>query len=146
MLGEDGAKYLQGKVNKQAAKSVAFTENPFLSKAMIDHIDSEEEIETEEQTKKRLHREMMTADGFTIVAAAEDAANQGRVKVRDYETGTTIIGIKPEKAREIWEAQQSKKKEDQKYITGKEQKEMIRSDFYMFQKKLVMKDSVETLR
>lgn len=32
------------------------------------------------------------------------------------------------------------------YITGKEQKEMIRSDFYMFQKKLVMKDSVETLR
>lgn len=45
----------------------------------------------------------MEADGFTIVQAADEALNQSRVKVRDSETGTTIIGIKPERAKEIWE-------------------------------------------
>ena len=34
---------------------------------MTDHIDSEVEEETEAQKGKRLHREMMEADGFTMV-------------------------------------------------------------------------------
>ena len=43
LLTSDGSKLLQGKVNKAAAKAIKFVENPFLSKALIDHIDSEEE-------------------------------------------------------------------------------------------------------
>ncbi len=146
LLGENGAKFLQGKVNKLAAKQVAFSENPFLSKAMTEHIDSEEEPETEDKKRKRLHRETMEADGFTLVQAADEALNQSRVKVRDQETGTTIIGIKPEKAKEIWEQQQERKQDSQKYISGKEKKELIKSDFYMFQKRMVMKSSIDDLR
>ena len=41
LLGVDGARYLQGKVNKAAAKTIKFSENPFLRDAQIDHIDSE---------------------------------------------------------------------------------------------------------
>ena len=43
LLTSEGSKLLQGKVNKAAAKAIKFVENPFLSKALIDHIDSEEE-------------------------------------------------------------------------------------------------------
>jgi exopolysaccharide biosynthesis protein len=59
---------LQGKVNKVAAKTIKFSENPFLRDAQIDHIDSEEEEETPEEKKKREERELMEADGFTLVA------------------------------------------------------------------------------
>ncbi len=49
LLTPDGGKFLQGKINKQAAKAIKFVENPFLSKAMVDHInDSEDEITPEE--------------------------------------------------------------------------------------------------
>ena len=34
----------------------------------------------------------MEADGFTLVEA-QDENNQNRVKVRDSDTGTTILGI-----------------------------------------------------
>jgi len=45
----DGPRFLQGKVNKAAAKAVKFSENPFLEKAMVDHIDSEVDEETPEE-------------------------------------------------------------------------------------------------
>ena len=68
LLGAEGARYLQGKVNKAATKSVKFSENPFLKDANVDHINSEEDEETPEERKKREQRELMEADGFTMVA------------------------------------------------------------------------------
>jgi len=47
-MSADGPRFLQGKVNKQAAKAINFSENPFLAKAMVDVIDSEVEEESPE--------------------------------------------------------------------------------------------------
>ena len=85
----------------------------------------------------------MEADGFTLVKAGEQ--NLNRVKTRDDPMGTTIIGISQEKAKELWERQQAKvgRNTAGKYISGKEQKDLVRADFYQFQKRLVQKDKIE---
>ena len=87
----------------------------------------------------------MEADGFTLVA--QDSLNPTRMKTRDGET--TILGITQEQAQRIYQQQQERKEESgvkQEYISGKEHKDLIKRDFYMFQKKLVMKESLEKLR
>ncbi len=108
-------------------------ENPFLSKAMVDHInDSEDEI-TPEEIAKRQKKEIMEQDGFTLVEA--DVGNANRIKTRDGHTGTTILGVSQEKAKEFFEQQQERKAQSTvkaEYTTGKEQKELIKRDFYMF--------------
>jgi hypothetical protein len=129
-----GSKLLQAKVNKRAERLVKFSENPFLRQE-LDHIDSQESEheENSEEMAKRKHREMMEEDGFTLVEAA-DEQNVNRIKTRDDIIGTTIQGITQEKAREIWEKQQQKETKNTagSYTTGKEKKELIRNDFYMF--------------
>jgi hypothetical protein len=85
----------------------------------------------------------MEAEGFTLVTL--DDANPNRSKARD--AGTTVHGITLEKAQEIFEQQQSKKKvAGPGYISGKEHKEIIKRDFYMFQKKFAQKESLDTLK
>lgn len=88
---------------------------------------------------------MMEQDGFTVVTA--DDTNPNRIKVRDGVT--TINGITQEKAQAIVQEQQERKLATgtkQNYIPGKEHKELIKRDFYMFQKRLVQKDTIEDLR
>ena len=53
LLDSEGARRLQGKVNKVAAKYLKFSENPFLKDVHIDHIDSEQDEETTEERRKR---------------------------------------------------------------------------------------------
>jgi len=105
LLSQDGARYLQGKVNKVAAKSIRFSENPFLRDAKVDHIDSEQEEESPEERQKREERELMEADGFTMVA--QDSLNPTRMKTRDGET--TILGITQVEAQRIFQQQQDRK-------------------------------------
>lgn len=65
LFGADTNQYLQGRVNKHAEKTLRFTENPFLAKARVDYIASDdEEPETEQERQKRLEREQMEAEGF----------------------------------------------------------------------------------
>lgn len=111
---------------------------------MCDHIDSEDEDETPEEKTKRVARETMEEDGFTLVTA--DDLNPNRIKVRDGATGTTILGVTVARAKEFYEGQKERQKLEAKYVSGKDQKELIKRDFYMFQKRLVQKDSVEKLR
>ena len=49
LLSKEGALLLQGRVNKQAEKTLKFTENPFLAKARVDFIASDEEETPEER-------------------------------------------------------------------------------------------------
>ena len=73
----------------------------------------------------------MEADGFTLVA--KDDLNPTRMKARDGET--TVLGITQEEAQRIYKLQQDKKAESgvkQEYISGKDHKDLIKRDFYMF--------------
>lgn len=142
LFGANTSQYLQGRVNKQAEKNLRFTENPFLAKAKVDFIASEDdEPETAEERQKRLDREQMEAEGFQLVTPE---AHSNRIKGRN---GTVSVkGVKAEEAREYYEKQQAKKIDTPGYVTGKERKEKVKSDFYMFQKRLAQKDSLETLK
>ena len=42
--------------------------------------------------------------------------------------------------------EKKKTKQGPGYITGKEQKDLVKRDFYMFQKKMVLKSDLEKLR
>ena len=55
------------------------------------------------------------------------------MKARDGET--TVLGITQEEAQRIYKLQQEKKAESgvkQEYISGKDHKDLIKRDFYMF--------------
>ena len=59
-----------------------------------------------------------------------------------------MIGVSQEEAQRQYEKQQARRaeKDDQKYVSGQEAKNLIKRDFYMFQKKLSMKSDLEKLR
>lgn len=78
--------------------------------------------------------------------------NPSRKKGRD-ELGQVVIGISQEEADRIYEKQEAKKRiktgekqGESSYITNQEKKNQIKQDFYMFQKRLVMKSDIEKLK
>ena len=87
-------KLLQAKVNKIAGREIRQMQ---LGDA-FDESDSDEDDEAREvRLKKRSHREMMEADGFTVVEQAGQKMASKRKKATD-ELGETVHGITQEEA------------------------------------------------
>ena len=53
------------------------------------------------------------------------------MKTRDA-MDTTVQGVTHEEAQRLHDAQMNRKQDKAVYVTGKEKKELIKRDFYMF--------------
>ncbi len=114
-------------------------------KKELNVVEDFESSEDEHAKEKRVQKEIMEQDGFTLVTP--DDLNPSRIKVRDS-LQTTVIGVSQEEAWRQHEAQQARRaeKDEQKYVSGQDSKSLIKRDFYMFQKKLGMKSDLEKLK
>ena len=85
----------------------------------------------------------MEDGGFTLIE--QDVDNPNRTKGRDKYT-TVVRGISKEEAEQYDEKHRQKTDNNLEYVPNSEKKDKIKQDFYMFQKKIVMKSQLETLR
>ena len=139
ILGD--SKFLQGKVNRHAKKQIGFMANPFLAGEQ-DLLNSDSEAE--EEVGHKNDKAKMEEGGFTLVE--QDIDNPTRTRGRD-KYNNAQKGISVEEAEKFVERQESKKTGDGlAYVPNSEKKDKIKQDFYMFQKKIVMKSQLEQLR
>ena len=124
------SKYLQGKVNRHAKKQVGFMTNPFLA----EQIDSDSEVDADDADRKAARAEMEEG-GFTVVE--QEVGNPSRKRGRD-KYDNVFRGISEEEAAKRFEDKKSRTA-PLEYVPNAQKKDQIRQDFYMFQKKLVMK-------
>ena len=154
------SKYLQKKVNALAKRTMGFEANPFLKgeEHTIPQNDSDDsDLDDEERAERKKFEEYkrsVEAKGFTLVT--NDHVNPHRRRGKDT-YGTVVEGITEEEMQRIVEKQKLKqelqKAGDQQYgggagqyTTNKEKRNQIKADFYMFQKRLAMKNELEALR
>lgn len=149
------SKFLQTKVNSLARKAIGFMTNPFLAGEKLLIEDEDEGSDAEQMRENKIQKHKMEEGGFTLITQSD--LNPKRTKGRDsYDN--VVTGITEEEAKEVLQKQMMTKRRARlnsgdsldsnklEYVTTKAKKDGIKKDFYMFQKKLIMKSELEKLR
>ena len=149
------SKFLQTKINTIAKKAIGFAANPFLAgeEQMLQEEsedDGDEDLTDEQRAEKKrqqARQRELERQGFTMVTL--DDARTNRRKGRDS-YGTVVQGVTEAEMKRIVEQQKLRQQQNQDegpgYTTNRDKKNQIKQDFYMFQKRIAMKNELESLR